>query len=94
MKKQISIIQFNNIGGIYDADSLFIDWYEGHKPPQEIEDHIKTKYPDVLLVVYIFPKLAISSMDWPFSDKLQEALVDIDQIQKDIEARQGVEIDP
>jgi hypothetical protein len=88
LKKQISIIQFNNIGAIYDSDGIFIDWYEGNKPPQEIEAHIKT-CPDTLRVVYIFRRLVISSLDWPFSDSLEEALIDINKIQKDFEAKQG-----
>lgn len=89
VKEQISIIQFRNIGAIYGgSDCIFICDYEGYKPPPDIYNYINTQNQEISQVIYLFRRMFISAPKWPFSANLEEALVDIFQIQEKAE-RQG-----
>lgn len=88
MKEQVAIIQFHNIGAIYGLDSMYIGDYEGHKPPPDISSYVNVQNEEIIQVIYLFRRMVISSSNWPFSDKLDEALVDIFRIQGEVE-RQG-----
>ena len=89
MKKQLSIIQFGNIGALYDPKGMLVKSYEGHKPTGEVEAFLRSEYPSETVVVHLFRRLVVSSPEWPFSNKLKEALFDINKIQKEIGSGKG-----
>lgn len=89
MKKHVSIIQFGNIGALYNQKEVLTASYEGHKPTEEIEAFLRVEYPDVTVIVYLFRRLVVSSPKWPFSDKLKEALFDINKIQEGLRTKKG-----
>lgn len=83
--QHISIIQFENIGAVYNHKDELITDYTGEKPTPEINQLLSDQFPNTTQIIYLFRLLHISSPKWPFLSSLGPALEEIKKIQGGID---------